>query len=298
MRAYRILRQRLGPDAEIAGPSLGEDDHAAVQAFLEYCLANGCEVNALTFHANHDSPGGLAAYPLHVQDARTSFLDNPRYAPLRIRRILNNEMGGPIYTRQPAGTLAHYDAFEAGGADAAARSCWNNGAGMSECFNGTLNGLLTHGTLQPRAVWWAHTLYAAGVDTRVASTVSGPNVVSVASRSTATSTGQILIGHVDFDKTLNNQTGTLNVELDMNNITALPEFTGTGGVMIRIESIPATNEAPLSAPIPIRTSTAILSGGSTRVTLPPIAVGEVLRVTLSPAHLLSVTKSGNLAPER
>ena len=118
------LRTELGPKAEIGGPTFGSYDHDAMAAFLEFCLARGCEVNALIFHAADDSPAGLAAYPANVRDARVSFLENPRYAPLRIQRIINNEIVGPLYTHQPAGTLAYYAAFEAGGAALAAHSCW------------------------------------------------------------------------------------------------------------------------------------------------------------------------------
>jgi xylan 1,4-beta-xylosidase len=283
LRAYTILRQRLGPDAEIAGPSFGTYTHESMEAFLEFCLANGCQVNALTFHANDDTPAGIAAFPLNAQDARSSFLDNPRYAPLKIRRLLNNEIGGPIYTRQPAGTLAHYAAFEAGGGDAAVRSCWNDSAGASDCFNGTLNGLLTAGTLQPRSVWWAHTLYDAGVATRVGSTVSNANIVALASRAAGSPHPQVLIGHVDFGRALNGLPGTLSAQLQVNNVTALAPFSGVERVNVRIESIPATGEAALAAPLLVQTQTVTLAGGGTLVSLPAIGVGGVLRVTLEPS---------------
>jgi xylan 1,4-beta-xylosidase len=155
-RAYTIIRTELGPNVDVAGPSFSTYGRAKIEAFLEFCLANGCEVNALVFHALDSSPAGLAAASANMRDARTAFMDNPRYAPLKIRRLLINELGGSIYTRQPAGTLAHHAAFEAGGADAAARACWRNSANRSECYNGSLGGLLTETTLEPRSVWWAH----------------------------------------------------------------------------------------------------------------------------------------------
>ena len=146
-----MLRAELGPGAEIGGPSFGSYNHDAMAAFLEFCLARGCEVNALIFHAADDSPAGLAAFPANVQDARMSFLENPRYAPLRIRRIINNEIVGPLYTHQPAGTLAYYAAFEASGAALAARSCWPENIAAGECY-GTLDGLLTPAGHAPAAV--------------------------------------------------------------------------------------------------------------------------------------------------
>ena len=94
LRSYTVLRSVLGSSPVIAGPSLGSYNHARIEEFLEYRLAHGCEVNALTFHTNDDSAAGLAAFVANVQDARRSFVDNPRYAPLRIRRIVTNEIGG------------------------------------------------------------------------------------------------------------------------------------------------------------------------------------------------------------
>ena len=198
LRAYRVIRAEMGPDVTVAGPTLGTYIHADVEAFLEFCLANGCEVNDLTYHTLDDSPPGIAAIAADARDARASFLENPRYAPLKIRRIVINEIVGPRYTHQPAGTLTHYAEFEAGGADLGGRSTWIDSAGTPEGFNGTLAGLLTAGSLQPRSVWWAHKLYADGVATRVASSVSGPHIVALASRASDTEFPQVLVGHVDF----------------------------------------------------------------------------------------------------
>ena len=39
-------------------------------------------------------------------------------------------------------------------------------------FGGMRAGLLTEGALQPRSAWWAHKLYADGVTTRVAASVT------------------------------------------------------------------------------------------------------------------------------
>ena len=71
-----------------------------------------------------------------------SFLENPRYAPLRIQRIINNEIVGPLYTHQPAGDARLYAAFEAGGAALAARSCWPENFAEGEC-RATATGLLS-----------------------------------------------------------------------------------------------------------------------------------------------------------
>jgi hypothetical protein len=281
-RAYWVVRSELGPGANIGGPSFGVYSHAAIEAFLEYCLANGCEVNTLIFHANDDTPAGMAAFPADVRDARTSFLQNPRYAALRMTRILTNEIGGPPYTHQPAGTLARYAAFEDSGADGAARSCWFDSAGAAECFNGTMDGLVTAGAWQPRGVWWAHKLYADGVESRVAATVSGANLTALASRGTGAEPAQVLVGHVDFQRTINRQPGRLIARLVMRNIRALAGFNRAGRVAVQIESIPDTGEAALAAPVALPPAQVDLVAGTATIDLPPMQVGQALRLTLQP----------------
>jgi hypothetical protein len=278
LRAYRVIREEMGPDVALGGPTLGTYIHADVEAFLEYCLANGCEVNDLTYHTLDDSPPGIAVIAADARDARTSFLENPRYAPLKIRRIVTNEIVGPRYTHQPAGTLTHYAEFEAGGADLGARSTWSN----PEAFAGMLSGLLTAGSLQPRSVWWAHKLYADSVATRVASSVSGPQIVALASRASDTPFPQVLVGHVDYVRSYTREPASLNAQLVLNNITSMPLFNGVRRVTVRIESIPDTGEAALSAPVPLAETAASVYGGTAQIALPPIGVGAVLRVTLVP----------------
>jgi hypothetical protein len=282
LRTYRILRAELGPGAIIAGPSFGFYDRTALVNFLEYCLANGCEVNSLTWHALDD--GNVAALPGRVADARASFLENPRYAPLRIQRIDINEIVGPVYTYQPAGTLHHYDVFEKSGAAGAAPACWNDSNGTSGCYNSTIDGLLTPGTARPRAAWWAHKAYADGVAARVHSAVvdheTGAGAVAVASRAFAgLPIPQILIGYADFARTITNRTGRLAVHLEINGWDAVPSFTGASSVRLLIERIPASGEAELRAPIFVRQTEVAIVGGRAELDLPVLNVGEVFRIT-------------------
>ena len=73
--------------------------------------------------------------------------------------------------------------MEAGGADAAARSCWPALDGADNCSNGTLEGLLTPGG-QPRSAWWAYRAYAEGGSARVPARSDIRAVAVLASRRT------------------------------------------------------------------------------------------------------------------
>jgi xylan 1,4-beta-xylosidase len=282
LRAYKVLRAELGPDAIIAGPSLGTYDRAAIVAFLEFCLANGCEVNSLIWHALDD--GDVPSLPGRVEDARVSLLQNPRYAPLRIQRIDINEIIGPVYTYQPAGTLHHYDVFEKSGAGGAAHACWPDSNGTSGCYNSTIDGLLTVNTLQPRAAWWTHKVYVDGVASRVHTSVqdqqTGSGAVAVASSALAGAPiPQVLIGYVDIGRTWSNTAGRLKVQLEMSHWDAVPLLAGTTTARLVIERIPATGEAMLPRPVFVQQTNVPIVEGRVRVDLPVLNVGEVFRIT-------------------
>ena len=307
LHLYQVVRAVLGPNAVVAGPSFSAYDRTTIQAFLEYCLANGCEVNSLTFHSLDDTaPDRTSTAAL---DARTSFVNNPRYAPLKINRIDINEMVSSVYTHQPAGTLAYYRQFELGGADGGSRSCWPDstvglgpqfGTAGDECRNGTLDGLLTSGTFQPRGVWYAHQAYADGVTSRVQSAVSDPNIVSLASRSLSSSGDpQILLGYLDFQGTTQKTVETRNFHVKLSHLDQLPISNGSSVVGLHLELIPDTGEGTLTGLQLIEIISAPISGGTAEFDLPPLSRGDVFRITLlpldNPAPVLTTLSVSNTA---
>ncbi len=234
-----------------------------------------------------------------VQDARTSFLQNPRYAPLKISHIDVNEIVGSTFTLQPAGTLAYYSALETSGADHAAHSCWPDSTGVSACINGTLDGLLTNSTFQPRAAWWLHKSYADGVGARVQSVTGNPGIVALASSTiTGAATPQILIGNFNFQDTVSNTALPANVTLSMTNLQALAPAGAATNIDVQVELIPNTGEAAVSQLAQVAEMNASIKGGAAQVLLPPVQVGEVFRVTLVPPapQEATITSGGVVDP--
>src|SRR5262249_48876558 len=165
-RAYNLLRDNLGPDAWISGPSITQYNHGFLAAFLDFCVANGCEVNALSWHELAST--GPRIYPIadHLADAYSSFLEDPAYADLNFQEIHINEVIGNQDQYRPGEILGSFYYLEAGGADGACKACWRASDGTSNCGNHTLDGLIFPITSQLRAGWWAYKLYADGVPTR------------------------------------------------------------------------------------------------------------------------------------
>ena len=275
LHAFLAVRRALGPNAQLERPDFAFYDRVTIQQFLEYCLASGCEVNALSWHALNDAAPDRAF--ITAKDARAAFVDNPRYAPLKIRRLDINEMVGSHLILQPAGTLAFYQQFELGGADEGNRSCWPDpNTGADNCASGTLDGMLTPGTFQPRSVWYAHSAYADGVATRVQSAVSDPSIVALASSfSSSSGVPQILLGFLNYQGTQ-----ARSFHLTLRNVDSLPGMAGVANLNLHVERIPDTEESALAQLQPVADIPVTVSGGVVDVDLPAIALGDVDRISL------------------
>jgi hypothetical protein len=290
--AWNALVAQLGSNVRTAGPTFTTYDHSGIQAFLDSCVANGCQVNSLTWHALNDS-SDPTAIPPNVHDAITSFLQNPTYAPLHINRIDINEMIGGVFWHQPAGTLLYFSAFEQSGANAAARTCGFDS--YTQCSNGTLNGLLTSDALQPLAVWWLQKYYADGATARVQSGASNPTIVGLASNgSQGSQPPQILIGYADFQASINNVSSTASVQLTLAHAGATTPSGSATSVGVRIEHIPDSGTAALPQIRFVKDLILPLNAGAGTLILPPLPLGDVFRITLLGAQTINFGAIANV----
>ncbi|MGI8494933.1 MAG: GH39 family glycosyl hydrolase, partial [Pyrinomonadaceae bacterium] len=91
-RAYKVLREELGADAMIGGPSFSRYNRVLLKRFLDYCAANDCEVNFLSWHELDDRK--ITGIAERLKEARELFAGNPAYAKLKIKEIQINEIIG------------------------------------------------------------------------------------------------------------------------------------------------------------------------------------------------------------
>jgi xylan 1,4-beta-xylosidase len=280
LRAYRVLRAELGPEAMIGGPSVTTYNRSYIAAFLDYCQANGCEVNFLSWHDNRSAGvEDISTVADHLGDARRAFVDNPAYAGLRIKEIHVNEYLGRAGQYRPGDILGFLTYLERGRADAAAKSCWPNEAGMrnANCENNTLDGILTPASSEPRAAWWTYKLYADGVPTRVASSSSDRRVVALASRGSATPhAAQVLLGYWKSGATPERA----NVSLTLANLRILPFVGKRKKVLVQVSRIPSTGELPLSQPVAVTTKRLKVRRREARLELPGISLSDAYLVTV------------------
>lgn len=274
LRAYLVLRQELGPNAMIGGPSVGLFSWSYIKGLADYCLANGCEINWLAWQELTGSPLNRMNTSEHLDIAASVLMNNPTYAALNIKERIIDEMDNRADQYNPAEMLADLTALENGGADYAVKSCWANNAGVSNCFNNSLDGLLTDAQT-PRAGWWAYKYYADGVGNRVQASSADPHLVVRASR--VGSGAQVLIGYYAFDV---NTSLPRTVTLSLSNLASAGFPAGTV-VPVNILKIAATGEAAMASPSLVGQTT-IVSGASASLTLPALNLHETLVVQLAP----------------
>ena len=138
--AARALEDELGDAVVVGGPSTTKPRAAWLEGLLRHCRARGCRVSFLSFHANLAADAPIPALEGDLRSGARARAALPR--PLA-DRVEVNESIGPADQYRPGEILGFLEHMEAGGADAAARSCWLDLAGADNCSNGTLEGLLT-----------------------------------------------------------------------------------------------------------------------------------------------------------
>jgi len=277
LAAYQILRAQLGSQALIVGPSPATYDKPFITGLLDFCVANGCEVNVLSWHEADDNH--IPAVAQHLQDARTTLLGNPAYASLNIQQIHINESIGPNANYEPGDILAYFYFLEQGGADAAAKACWADPDGIGECFDNSLDGLIDPASFQPRAPWWAYKMYADGVSTRVSVPYTNGAIVALASSGSATAqTAQVLVGYFNN----NNPPATANVVIQLSNLGSLSFLNGLSKAQVHVQKIPNSGVADVSALTEISNTQIAIQNGGLQVSISGIALHEAYVISISP----------------
>jgi len=263
-RAHNAIRS-VRPDAVIAGPSMAFYDKEAIGVFLDYALQNDLRVDVLTWH-DFRAGAGVPLIEASLLEARREFVDNPRFKAVGLREIHINETVNESIQFKPASVLAVLASLERGRADAAARACWNESNGQNNCWNQTLEGLLTPDTRTPRAIWWAYKAYSEGVERRVEASSSNPWTFVLASGSgqegIAAERAQIIVGAYGL-------TGDLHVPIvvTMGNLNGVPSLRGRHSVGVSITRVPDTGENPMPALSPPTEAVLAITGDSAQLEL-------------------------------
>lgn len=277
-RAHNVLRAELGSSAVIAGPGISNLNEAILKKFLMDSKANGVQLDVLTWHEFR----GDEALPKMEADllaARAMYLEALDFAALKIKEIQVQESVGEEGHLRPGSNLAYFYHLERGKADAAARACWNEGSPQSNnCWNNTLEGLLTPVSFEPRAVWWATKAYADSVAGRVTSSTVDPRLIVFASASSdAADRAQVLIGYYGSAPA---DSPPLATEVAFTRLDSLSFLSGLNAVRVSAWRIPNTGRDGVPSLERIADIQVPIDHFRATVTLPPLRLFEAVLVTL------------------
>jgi xylan 1,4-beta-xylosidase len=278
--AWQALHDELGDRAVVAGPSTSEWRPDWMIGLLDWCSFHGCEVNVLNWHELDG--GSIPGIADHVEQAR-QMLESSRYGALMIREIHVNETIWADDQYRPGELLGTMHYLEAGGADASARACWDDGRGTNNCLNHTLSGLLMPDTLEPRSTWWATKAYADGAGSRTLTRFSDPHVVGLASSaSDRPESAQLLIAHLERrPRPSGGGHSEVHVRVTLRNLRSLSFLRGTRRVHVEIEKFPDRGELPLAAPRRRRSTNVEIDHGEATFTLHHVRLHEAYRLRFS-----------------
>jgi hypothetical protein len=274
-RAYKILRQELGPSALIGGPSITNYNKEYLRAFLDYCKANKLEVNFLAWHELNDTM--ISFVDDHVIDAKRNFQQSASYKELKLQKIYVNEIIGNLAQYQPGEILGYFYNLEYAKADGACRACWETKGPnkVSNCFNNTLSGMVTPNTFEPRAAWWTYKAYADGVNSRVLSKSDNDRVVALASKSNPEGKAQVLLGY--FDR---NYSSATTVTLNLKNLPQLGIQSGQK-IRLKLEKIPNNQEGSVPKLVSIKEETLSVVKNDLSYVIPNFNLHEGYLLTVS-----------------
>jgi len=282
LHAYRDLRAVLGPNVKIGGPSIGTFDLGYLKGFADFCVANGCQINFMTWHELVPDQHDRTIATTHLQVFDETITNNSAYAALDLKERVVNEFMDQDDQYYPAELLADLTYMENGGLNYASHACWNEPSGVSNCSTAgaSLDGFLTS-TYQPRANWWTAKFFSEMFFTanaqRAFAQATDPRIVA---RAATISTGpEVLVGYYGYDTTA---MSPQSIALTMEHLSA---YGYVPGQTLKLTVLRAPNTADasvLSPPLVTSKTVQVSAAGSVQVVLPQIAPHEVLRVTVNP----------------
>ena len=284
----------VDPRARIVGPALAAfNDQPSTSTrldmvtFLDYVVAHNIRIDALSWHEVGKAANPVDLFPdpssvvIHVQRLRQLLAERPSVGR---PAIIINEYDSVADHLIPGWAVAWIDALEQAGIDQANRSCWHQpdvyGKMVSECTEGSVDGLFVPGSGLPEAIYNVHRAYAQMTGTRLVTSSTSPGVSLVASRDDGAGRLTVLVGR--------HESCTAAVRVDCNEpASATP---GPAAVLLVVQtpwtvsSVDVQRVANIAgvAPVPQTVShSSVGRGGSLGIPIPAFADGDAYVITLT-----------------
>lgn len=260
-RAHDVIRDVLGDEAVISGPSFGGIDEPLLRRFMNYSLQEGLTVQVLSVHLIYNPDDTFAEVEQQLSALYQDYIVSPEHEAVGVVELHVNEYGAPKQYGRPGSMLALLRVMERGGVEQAMRAIWGPSAafrddvqgylffaGIGEPLfpitvsqtDGNMDDLLTL-DFDTRPIWWAYKYYADGAESRVTATTNLEYIMPLASRSSdELDYNQILLAAYDSESFVE-RPDRVGVQLS--------GLAGNGALTVKLTRIPYDDSATLDAPV-------------------------------------------------
>ncbi len=204
-RGHDIIREILGDDAIITGPSHAILSEPKMRRFVDYCRQESLKVQILAVHILSQPDQEFDQVERQLRRIYEDYVNNPEYSEVGVTELHVGEYGGPKQYGRPGSMLALIRIMERAGVTQAMRAIWGPASQFRNDLHGlqvftgradplhpdewgpsdgALSDLLTPDFL-PRGNWWAHKYYADGANSRVEASSNLEYIMPLASSASA-----------------------------------------------------------------------------------------------------------------
>ena len=260
-RAHDVIRDVLGDEALISGPSFGGLDEPLLRRFMDYSLAEGLTVQVLSVHLIYNTDSTFGEVEQQLSTLHRDYVTGPDYAAVGVEEIHVNEYGAPKQYGRPGSMLALLRVMERGGVQEAMRAIWGPSAAFADDLQGYLffaglaeplfpvvssqtDGKMTdllNEDFEPRPTWWAYKYYAEGAESRVSASSTLEYIMPLASgASEELGYNQLLLAAYDSEN-FPDRPGRIGVQLN--------DLPGRGRATVRLFRVPYNDAIALEEPV-------------------------------------------------
>ena len=254
---YRMIKAK-DKNATVIGPSIMMFRAEWLKEFLIFAKKNNTLPDILSWH----ELGPYKEITNHANMMRNFMKSNA----INIQKISINEYCGPQQYNNPGIHVWYFAELERSKVDGACHACWPEGNGKGNCFNNSLDGIMTESGRAPRAVWHTYKAYAdiTGqlVDLKPTNTVTG-----IAGIDRSKNTMTLLLGK--------DSGSTENIKVNVN------KWFRKGKAEIMVQKIPATGSNQLfNLPDQKKLIKQITPNNEIHFEIPEFNAGEAYKVVI------------------
>ncbi|MGI5149385.1 GH39 family glycosyl hydrolase [Plantactinospora sp. CA-294935] len=261
----------ISPDIKIQGPEIYGFNFPLLTQFLDYCRANDCLPDMLTWHELSSTPSNVEANTARIKQWMVDSGIQPM--PLAVTEYQGGGYGSPTpyNVGDNVAWLAQIERSTDNGLAYGLYSAWEwNGDDPN--FRATLGNATARSADLPRGVWWNYNTYREMTGRRVGET-SSAGVDGFGAVDASMKRATFLVG--------NQEATSKEIDLSLVNLDSAPYLVRKGKIHLTVSKIP--NTGTVTEPTQVIDADFRVKGGNVTLPLPSLPGQGAYRISISQA---------------